>query len=109
MRRRPSSMVAGDGSGTVISMSMTQFFILIPALFAAILVLPGGYRLEFRALGMLTQDVRAGGTMNYCWGCVQYVPILMTLAFATSMGRVAMVAREVWKDDDGPAHVEDEL
>ena len=102
-------MVLGDGKGTAISMSKTQFLILIPAVIAAIVVLPGGYILQYQPLNLLTQTVRAGGTINYTWAMTQYLPILMTLAFASSMLQVAVVSREVWKEDDGWAAELEEL
>ena len=90
------SLVRGDGRGVHVPQDAVQVFLLLPALLATVVVLPGALVLEFGGYGALKTPVPAGGTSNYYWSMVQYAPICMTLAFASSMLRAAVVARTVW-------------
>ena len=73
--------------------------LLLPALVLCIILVPGACLLEFQGVGSLVAPVPAGSTANFYWTFLEYAPILMTLAFTSSMVTTANVARIVWSDN----------
>ena len=93
------SLIRGDGKGVNIPVNLTQAVLLLPALVLSVIVVPAACLLEFQGIGSLAAPVPAGSTSNFYWTFLQYAPILMTLAFTSSMVTTANVARTVWRDD----------
>ena len=63
-----------------------------------VLVMPAGFFFQFGSVGGLDAVVPSGTTANYYWVMLQYVPIIATLAFATSMVWAGRVVATVWSD-----------
>lgn len=100
VRGRAGSLILGDGRGVQVPFDTTQVVLIVPTLLLAAMVLPGAFFLQYDGYGGLRQPVAAGATSNYFWTMLQIAPILMTLAFASSMVRAAHVAQQVWPDGE---------
>ena len=71
----------------------TLIALMLPSVFVTLLVVPAGYGFGFGSAGGMVKVVRAGETVNFYWMAITYLPIMVTLAFATSLvwaGRVVV-------------------
>ena len=76
----------------------TLVALLLPSIAISAIAIPGGFitfTLRRNTEGVASELVNSGATSNYYWLLLQYVPVIVTLTFATSMvysGRVVAIA-----------------
>ena len=75
----------------------TLIALLLPSLAMTVFVIPVGYAFSYGNVGGLVSAVPAGATANFYWMMLDYVPIIATLAFATSMVWTGRVVAKVWR------------
>ena len=75
----------------------TLIALLVPSLAMTVFVIPVGYAFSYGNVGGLVSAVPAGATANFYWMMLDYVPIIATLAFATSMVWTGRVVAKVWR------------
>ena len=84
----------------------TLVALLLPSIAISAIAIPGGFitfTLRRNTEGVASELVNSGATSNYYWLLLQYVPVIVTLTFATSMvysGRVVAIAWGVDTDKE---------
>jgi len=75
----------------------TLVALLVPSIFMVVIAVPAGFIFNFRA-GIGKGSVHAGTTNNFFWVLLQYLPIMMSLTFATSMVYAGRVVALLWSE-----------